>query len=408
MYFFRTLALCALLFPYHSAFAEPALVISLSGAGDRVRAQNPELAAARFRIGEALGRMRQAGRLDNPQLETEVEHNARFREGRVEVGVTQKFPVTERLKFEKEVSLALLEASEAEVAEVERKLVEAARLSVVRLLAMRERRVLLEGRKELAADFAKRLGEAAERGEGSALDVASARLEAAGIEAEMHLLDAGEAAELGILKPLLGMDPEDGLHVSGGFPAMEMPAGSVGVGNRPDYRAAVLQAEAAAKGVELEHSKRYDDVEAGVFAAAERAEDVPDGYGNDAVIGLRLSIPLPWRNRNEGAIEEAAATRERRRLEAEALAAGIRNEAGAELAQMAEWQRLVRELDEVLLPLAREQGELAEAAFSAGQGEMAVIFRAREKRLELEKMRLDAVREFHLARVRHDAARGVE
>jgi hypothetical protein len=34
------------------------------------------------------------------------------------------------------------------------------------------------------------------------------------------------------------------------------------------------------------------------------------------------------------------------------------------------------------------------------------VFRSREKRLDLANSRLDALRQFHLARVRHDAALG--
>ena len=45
----------------------------------------------------------------------------------------------------------------------------------------------------------------------------------------------------------------------------------------------------------------------GLFAAAERTEDVPEGYENEAIIGLRFKIALPFWNKNEGAIQEAEA-----------------------------------------------------------------------------------------------------
>ena len=64
--------------------ADPAVVVSLSSIGNRIRAQNPDLAAARLRIQEALGRMNQSGRLTNPEFDTSLDHNSRFREGRIE------------------------------------------------------------------------------------------------------------------------------------------------------------------------------------------------------------------------------------------------------------------------------------------------------------------------------------
>ena len=67
--------------------------------------------------------MNQAGRLSNPDLETSFESNSDFREGKFEIDFSQRFPVTDRLQLEKDVSLTELKASEAEVREVERQIV---------------------------------------------------------------------------------------------------------------------------------------------------------------------------------------------------------------------------------------------------------------------------------------------
>jgi hypothetical protein len=85
--------------------AEPGLVVTLSGVGDRVRAQNPDLAAARLRIREALGRMNQSGRLANPELEAGFDHDPRMQERKFEVGFSQRFPITGRLDLEKQVTM---------------------------------------------------------------------------------------------------------------------------------------------------------------------------------------------------------------------------------------------------------------------------------------------------------------
>jgi cobalt-zinc-cadmium efflux system outer membrane protein len=173
---------------------------------------------------------------------------------------------------------------------------------------------------------------------------------------------------------------------------------------RPDFQAAKLNAQAAAQGVALEQARRYDDVEGGLFAAAERTEDAPEGYEDEAIIGLRFKIALPFWNKNEGAIQEAEAKKERMEKEALALGRGIRLEAEAARAEMAEWKRLIDEIDDALLPLAAEQSKLAEDAYRSGQGEIQSVLRSREKRLQLSAAKLDALREFHLARVRHETA----
>jgi cobalt-zinc-cadmium efflux system outer membrane protein len=403
---FHTLALSALISLGSPLLAEPALVITLSGVPARIRSQNPDLAAARLRIDEAVGRMKQAGRLSNPELETSFEHNSRFREGRLEVGLSQRFPVTDRLRLEKGISVTRLKAAEAEVREVERQLIASAKTSVIEVLAIRQRRTLLQNRMELAAEFSEKLSAAATKGEGSALDAASARLEAASISANLRQLDASEAAAVGELKPLLGMQPGSSISVGGKLPAPVIPAAGTNPKLRPDFQAAILEIDAAKQGVDLEQARRYEDVEAGIFAAAEREEDVPDGYENEAIIGLGFRIPLPLWNKNEGAIEEARATHERRKLEASALARNIRLEAESDRAQMIAWAKLVRELDGTLIPLAEEQSKSADDAFAQAQTDIQTVFRSQEKGLELQAARLDALRQFHLARVRHEAASG--
>lgn len=405
MHSFHTIAFIASLsiFPLG---AEPALVITLTGVPERVRAQNPDLAAARLRIDEALGRMKQTGRLSNPELETSFEQNARFREGKLEVGFSQRFPVTDRLHLEKGISVTQLKAAEAEVREVERQLITRAKTAVVQALTIDQRRELLKNQIQLASEFSEKLSAASQKGEASALDAASARLEAASASAELRQLDAAEAAVIGELKPLLGMLPNTPLTVGGKLSSPTIPSNAVSPTQRPDFQVAMLEVDAAKQGISLLQARRYEDLEAGLFAAAERSEDAPNGYDNEAIVGLRFRIPLPLWNKNEGAIEEAQATHERRKLEATALARNIRLEAEADHSQMIEWAKLIRELDETLLPLAIEQSKAASDAFAQSQTDIQTVLRSREKHLQLAATRLDALREFHLARVRYEAAAG--
>lgn len=386
--------------------AEPAVVVTPGNIADRIRSQNPELAAARLRIDEAVGRMTQSGRLDNPELELGLEHNSRFREGRFEIGFSQRFPVTDRLRIEKEITQTELKAAEAEVREVERQLVAKGRELLVKVLATRQRRELLREQSDVAKDFADFLGESAAKGEGSPLDAGQARLEATSLTTELRQLVAADAALTGELKPLLGMRAGEALQVSGQLAAPILPAIPLDPEKRPDYQVAALNAQAAATAVSLEQARRYEDVEAGLFAAADRSEDAPKGLENEAIIGMRLKFALPLWNKNEGAIQKAEARKRRKELEVVALGRGIQLEAEANRAEMDEWLRLVTEINDTLLPLASEQTTLAETAYRNGQGDIQSVLRARERYLQLSATQLDALREFHLARIRYQSALG--
>ena len=398
------LAVLAFACTVHPALAEPGVVVSLASVGDRVRAQNPDLAAARLRIKEANGRLTQSGRLQNPELGFELSHDPRFRARAAEVSFSQRFPLTNRLQLEKSVSATEVKVAQAEVREVERKLISEAREGIVNVLAVRQRRELLRSQVDVSQRFADTLSENAAKGEASALDAGQAKLETAGINLELRQLDAEEAAATGAIKPLLGMHPGETLHVGGSLPEMALPAGAVSPSSRPDFQATALEAEAAGQNVALEEAKRREDVEAGLFVSADRSEDEPEGYDREAMVGVRFSLPLPLWNKNEGAIQEAKAREERLKKETPALGRGIRLEAEAAAAEMRQWLKLARETETTLLPLATEQAAAAEDAWQKGLGELVNVFRARERRLQIQASRLDAVKQFHLARVRYETA----
>ena len=385
--------------------AAPAAVVTLHSIGDRVRAQNPDLAAARLTIDEAIGRMKQAGRLENPELQAGPRYNATSAERGIELGLSQKFPVTKRLTLEKNLGVTEVESARQEIREVENQLIGEARAAMVRVLAIRQRRDLLDQQSKLATELADFLSAAANRGESSTLEAGQARIEAARLSTESRRLTAEEREALGTLKPLLGMKPGEPLHVSGSLPGLTLPDGAKAE-NRPALEVARLAVVASEQEAAIERTKRYGDLSAGAVAAAERNIDAPNGAENEGIIGIQLSFPLPFWNKNEGNIEAAEARAERRRKEVLALRRNILLEAEAARAEMVEWAKLAAEIDTTLLPQAGEQSALAEQSWRAGQADLISLFRSREQSLALAATRLDALQNFHLARVRYETALG--
>lgn len=397
-----TLAACLLL--TGPALAEPVEILSYESIASRIRHSNPTLAAARFRINEALGRMKQSGRLSNPSFEAGIDHNIKSAEGSIEVGFSQKFPVTNRLALEKEITLAAVEAAEQEVRDVERLLVAEARGAFVKVLSIRERKELLLKQKELSNELAEFITGAAERGELSTLDAARARLTVLTLTTQERRLEAEESQILGNLRPLVGIAADAGVKLSGSAPPIVIP--SAENMERPDLNAARIDLRAAGTGIALEQARRRDDVEASVFAAGERTEDAPEGLENEGIVGFKLSIPLPFWNDNQGNIDAAVAIRNRKEKEIEALVRDIRHESRTALSEMRQWGALISELNNELLPLAKEQTDLLEKAYLQGQGDLQAVLTSREQTLDLMASRLDAMREFQLARIRYQTARG--
>ncbi len=388
----------------HALVAAPSEILSFESIPSRVHNQNPELAAARFRIDEAVGLAKQSGRRSNPTLDTALSHNTRSAEGSAEIGLTQKFPLTNRLKIEKEISATEIQAAEAEVKNVERLLIAEARMEFVKILAIRDRKALLEQQQKIATQLTDFILEKTKQGESSPLDAAQAKLAALKLTSQERQLSTEETTALGKLRPLLGIAPQTAVTLSGNPSAISVPNNTAI--QRPDLTAAKLQLRAAVTGIALEQANRREDVALSVFASGERSEDAPNGLDNESIIGFKVSIPLPFWNNNQGKIDAANARHNRRDQEVKALANHINHETHTSLTEIRQWAALISELNDKLLPLAKEQTDLLEKAYREGQSDLQTVLTSREQTLELLATQIDATREFHLANIRHRASRG--
>ena len=401
---FRLIIICTLL---TCALPGRAATFTLESAVSQALKHNADLAAARYSIEQARGRLIQSGRLPNPELETDLNPNVRGREFSFSAGFMQKYPLTNRLWLERAISQAELRAAEAEVLNAGRLLAGEIRIQVVKLQALTGIKMLKQQQRKNSTALGEEAARIAKAGEGSSLEAAQFELEAQQLSLDMLQLETEQTALVGTLRPLLGLKATESVNISG---ELSVPSGSgkgaPSVEQRPDYRAARAKEEAARTGVELARKGKWEDASYGLSASFERSEDAPDGLGNDGFIGFKFSIPLPFWNKNEGKIHEAEATAARAAKEREALALLIRSQAAASQAEMASAQRIIAQIEGTLLPKAIELEESFTKARKEGQAQPVDVLRAREKRLALETARLNALRDYHLARVRLLAAQG--
>jgi outer membrane protein, heavy metal efflux system len=378
--------------------------LTVDGAADYAIRHNPTLAAARLRIDEARGRLEQSGRLSNPELELEFTRNTMGREGVLGVALMQRFPLTARLRHEKAVSRAELAAAEAEVRDGERKLAANVRTAAVKLLALKGQRDLrerqLKNSRELAAFLTKRF----ETGEASAVDISQVELEGRQVEIENLQLATEEVALVGELRPMLGLAGHQSVSITGGLSSPGGLPDKGGIASRPDVRAAEARADAATATAQQQRASRWEDIGVGAMYTRERTKDEPDPTETEQLVGFKVIVPLPIWNNNAGRIREAeaAAVRAAKEVDATKLTAGA--EAMAARDEMAVHAKLLAELDSTVLPKAAQIEDQLRNSYSAGQTALTEVLRARSRRLELERLRLDALRDYHLARVRHISA----
>lgn len=383
-----------------------ALVVRLDEVPGRVIKHNPALKAARLRIEEARGRAMQAGRLSNPEAGFELKHDPRFEEGSVGVSFDQKFPLTARLRLEKSLSQQSVSAAELEVRDAERGRIAEAQTLAVKLLSLDQQRALRQKQASLAGELADFIAKRADKGEMSSLDASQARLDAQRLLQQGRQLEAERLSVIGQLKPLLGLNAADSLAVTGSLPAPVSISKSNGIQRRPDYQLSKLREQSARTEIDLAKSRKWEDASAGLFLEGERMEDAPDGLTRNGFFGLRFSLPLPLWNKNQGEVREKSAGAQRAALETKALESEIENEAAAARSEMEVHARLAAETKDKLLPLVVQQAEKLQKAYEQGQAELLTVLRVREQNLALEASILDSLRDYHLARIRYEAATG--
>jgi len=373
------------------------LNVSADNLPEQVRKSNLSLVAARQLVAEAQGELKGAGLESNPELEVGFETNQRFHEFMLTVGISKKFPRTNRLFIEKEVSQILIEAAQAEVRDAERLIIGQARLILVEVLALRQKKSLIAYQEENARKLTEFIEQAAVKGEASLLDAGVALLEATRLENRAKQIEIKEILAMAKLRPLLGMEPEGKLIVTGVLTDPQMPMMNVTRVRRPDLEVARLRARSATAATDLARSTRVGDLEAGLYAGLGRSEDAPDGFEREHILGVRFKIPLGDNPRTVGDVIASDAKAARLAIGSLALEQLATAEAHAAYAEMQEWQLLAEQIKTRLLPLADEQIRKTEEARATGQVALREVLLAKEQKLDLQTSYLEAVRDFHLA-----------
>lgn len=377
-------------------------------------AQNRDLAAARFAIRQAEGRLKQAGLWPNPEFELSRQSDRAFaNEGEFafSTGFRQRFPITGRLAKAKAVARVDVAQAVAEVRNQER-LVAGEVLGLSRDLLVTQEK--LKANQELQSTILK-LVEVSEKrlkvAEVSAADVNLAKLELQKLTlAQAALLNQQEIA-VTALNGLLGREPKSSLHISGTVSA-QIETNDVAqisrqaLAARPDRQLAALGIDRAGAEIKLAKAEKWEDWTVGfdysrersVFSEPTRLDDT------DNFIGLSVSIPLPLWNRNQGRVSEALASRERAEAELGALALRIATEVQSAENRMRRLLGILRQYREESIKLAEENIALLQKGYAEGLVNITAVIQAQQQLTDLRQAYLDALGEFIRARTDWETA----
>ncbi len=396
--------------------AQAAETMTIERVVQEALANNPDLEAARHAIEMARGRLRQAGLWPNPDLELDASDDFIFSaegERGGSAGFAQRFPIARRLGRAKDVARVDIALAETELRDAERNLTGEVSRLVYRLVVLKRKAEV----QDEVIQTAESLAEAAQRrfavAETSEADVNLLRVEAGRLRQERVVLDIERRKAETSLAELLGRAPDAPVQVLADLDA-QVPLGprdqiiSQALSRRADLMQRRLEADRGAAEERLAKAERWEDWTVGLAYQGDRAVFEPPGSGAplgtarvqaDQFVGLKLTIPLPLWNRNQGRIAEARASRSRAGSRLAAAELKAKREVETAFFEVGQLEDVVRTYREQILKLTDRNIKLVRQGYAEGLVGIAEVLQTQQQYTTLRQSYYDALGELWRARV---------
>ena len=382
-------------------FAAAASAITLDAAVDRALNDNLDLRAAYYNLEIGRGKLIQAGLWPNPELEFAGNTQRPFsneKERAYSSGFAQAFPISGRLVKAKRVARVDIAQALMEIRNRERLLVGDVQKDFLTALILRRQiaaRDEVRGVNQELLDISEARLKKAELSE---VDVNLAKTEVQRLQLENDLLGAELGARLVTLRQKIGLAPDAPLELEGDLDQLLSRFSVTGTGFdpelRPDLRQTELGIDRARAEIALARAEAWDDWRLGFEYQDDRTLDAPGGLRTDRFLGLKVAIPLPVWNRNQGRIYSQQATADQASQQVEGLTLTIRAEVAAAAARAVKLREATLLYSRSVLPLYTKNIGLLKQGFGQGLTEFSQIVQAQNQQVSLRITYLDAQTRF--------------
>ena len=398
----------------HPATADPGALGTIRSVGQAVALaliQSPVLRAAEARRDASRGERRQAGLRPNPELEVAGENFAGSGPYRGTRSLESTVGVAQRLELggKRDARVAFADAGLA----VSEREYQAARLDVIRdvtkayaeAVAARRGMDIEAERLRLADEVVRIVSERVKGGKEPLVQARQAEITRA--RAALAKEKARREADIArrALATVLGLDrveivPDNAwFEAIGPAPAATLAAGTDAAAANPDVARWDAQIARGRAGLDVERASAVPDLTLG--AGARRFQDT-----RDTAFVVRLSVPIPVFNRNQGAIQRAGS--ELVRTEVEARQGRLTIEASladAEERLLTAW-READALRRTILPNARQAFGFAREGYAAGKFVFLEVLEAERTLFDTQAQLNEALKEVHTRRAEVDRLTG--
>ena len=386
-------------------------------------AQNKSLQAAREQLRQAVARLKQAGLRPNPSLDLSRSTDVLFaNEGENGFAIMLSQPIELGGKRQKRIQVAEaeVELAKAEIADAERQLIGQLRTAYLRAAETSARLNFLERTRGLNQQMVQVMTVRLAAGDASRLDSHLLQAENNRVEAQRLQAESQLTQEMFEVRKLAGISPNEPLSLrpvdaSVHSLPLETEADLIesALRNRPDLQAARLREALEDAGVAFARTQAVPNITGSVRYAREpnvsrfATATQPRAFEKESVLEVGVSIPLPFWNREQGNIREAASRVAQATAEREALENTIRLEVAA---AMRRYQSAVRSLELIRTGVVNETQSgfsITQLAYRLGDARLADVILQQHSLIDAQMAELAADGEVAAAQASLNFALGV-
>jgi outer membrane protein, heavy metal efflux system len=378
----------------------------------RALASNGKITATRLNIERARARLRQAGLRPNPTIDFE-QTTGRFTgssgENETSIGLSLPIELGGKRGHRIQLAQAEVEATEAEVADRERRLANEIRTVYAEALAAVRELEITEGINNLDLQTTKVVQVRVNEGESAPIELNLLRVEVERLKSRRALIEGRLQSTLIRLKSLAGLSPNEPLKLREDISKPSLPvlpatldsALEIALRSRPDLRLARLTEEVSLAGLKLAKAQAAPDASIYTRYAQSRStiDDTPIGtlHDRDKTLSVGVSVGIPLFNRNQGEKAEAVVAIAQAKARREFLEAVIRAEVTSAYKRYEASKSALLSYEQGVIAVGTENIRAIRAAYELGEYRISDLLSEQRRLLDSQREYTDALAEQYRA-----------
>lgn len=361
---------------------------------------NYDLRLAKVSVELAKAQLVQAGLWPNPEGEFSAQSDKYYAnegEGGYEYGLNQPIPISGRTFFQTRVAKLGIKRAEWQLKDVKRQVVAEVRKTFYQVVTFEEKEKILNFLVKANQDLLEAVQARLSQAEVSNVDISLARGELLMASQELAEVKARLYESRANLNRLMGQSLNYSFMIAAEpltFPSIDLEtAAQKSSEQRPDLKAKELEEQMGSAALTLAKAMQIPDITIGGFYQKEKGRfDVNDQLisDNDRLIGLKVSMPLPLFDRNQGEIAKTKAEKKGAGIQYEALKIQVAKEVAQAYIRLKASKEIIDSYSNGVKEDVEKSVKLMQDAYLQGQVNVFDVVQIQSRFNTIENAYLDA------------------